>query len=205
MNRLTVRALILTAALLTLSCASPMRMTDNWKSSTYKGPSYKKVMVVAMTRHAELRKPIEGELARQLRSRGVEATACHEVIPDPDKGSREELLRLGRERGIEAYLVMQVLKLGSRVQSYPTPHGAYPSGPATGTDSMVNLSWFGADPGMVKRSEVATLDSRLYDGKSLDIVWRSTVDAVDPYGSDEQISRFAGMNVKALRAHRLIP
>lgn len=195
---------LLAAVLLTLSCASPMRMTDNWKSSAYTGPAYKKIMVVAMTKRAEVRKPIEDEFVRQLKSRGVEAATSHELFPDPDKGSREELIRRSQEMGIESYLVMRVLRAGTESQSLPAAHGSY-SLSATGTDSLANLNWFGPEPGLTKRYDVATLDSRLYDGKSQEIVWRSTVDAVDPYGSDEQISRFAGLNVKALRDNKLIP
>lgn len=195
---------LLAAVLLTLSCASPMRVTDNWRSSAYTGPAYKKILVVAMTKRTELRKPIEDEFVRQLKARGVEAVACHAVLPDPDKGSREELLRLGRETGIESYLVMRVLRVGTETQSLPGAQGSF-SMSATGTDSLANLNWFGPEPGLTRRSDVATLDSRLYDAKSQDIVWRSTVNAVDPYGSDEQISRFAGLNVKALRDDKLIP
>ena len=204
MKRTTLLTLAFAAVLTALSCASPMRMTDNWKSSAYTGPAYKKILVVAMTKRAELRKPIENEFLRQFKSRGVEAVACHAILPDPDKGSREELLRLGRETGIESYLVIQVLKVGTETQSLPGAQGSF-SMSATGTDSLANLNWFGPEPGLTRRSDVATLDSRLYDAKSLDIVWRSTVDAVDPYGSDEQISRFAGLNVKVLRDSKLIP
>ena len=47
-------------------------------------------------------------------------------------------------------------------------------------DSMIDLQWVGPDPPMSRRSEVSTLESRLYDGKTAEIVWRSTVKAVNP-------------------------
>jgi hypothetical protein len=78
--------LFFAAAMMTLSCASSsMRLTDNWRNSTYTGPAYKKIMVVSMTKRDDLRQPIENEFAKQLRSRGVEAATCYECIPDPDK------------------------------------------------------------------------------------------------------------------------
>jgi hypothetical protein len=196
--------LLFAAALLTLSCASPMHLTDNWKSSTYTGPPYKKIMVVALIKRVEARQRIEDEFARQLRSRGVEAATCHECIPDPDKVTRQELAKASQGMGIEAYLIVRVLTEGTDIQTYrgqsPSPMAA-----TTGMDSMLTMQWFGPEPSIDKRSNVATLESRLYDGKTADLVWRSTVDAVDPYGSEEQVSRFVGLIVKTLGGYKLIP
>jgi len=181
-----------------------MHLTDNWKSSTYTGPAYKKIMVVAMTKRIEMRQSFEDEFVKQLKSRGVEAAACHECIPDPDKVTREELIKVSQGMGIEAYLIVRVLRVGSEVQSYqgqsPSPMAA-----TTGMDSMVNMTWFGPEPSMGKRSDVATLESRIYDGKTSNLVWRSTVDAVNPYGNEEQVSRFVSLIVKTLGDQKLIP
>ncbi|HSD95124.1 MAG TPA: hypothetical protein VLA94_06825 [Syntrophales bacterium] len=201
--KIVMTGALLSAALLTLSCASPMHLTDNWKSSAYTGPAYKNIMVVAMTKRIEMRQSVEDEFVRQLKSRGVEAAACHECIPDPDKVTREELINVSQGMGIEAYLIVRVLRLGTEVQSYqgqsPSPMAAN-----TGRDSMVDMQWFGPEPSMGKRSDVATLESRIYDGKTSNLVWRSTVDAVNPYGNEEQVPRFVSLIVKTLGDNKLI-
>ncbi len=201
--KIVMMGALLFAVLLTLSCASPMHMTDNWKSSAYTGPAYKKIMVVAMTQRIEMRQSVEDEFVRQLKSRGVEAAACHECIPDPDKVTREELINVSQGMGIEAYLIVRVLRLGTEVQSYqgqsPSPMAAN-----TGRDSMMDMQWFGPDPSMGKRSDVATLESRIYDGKTSNLVWRSTVDAVNPYGNEEEVPRFVSLIVKTLGDQKLI-
>ncbi len=190
-------ALLLGTVLLALSCASPMRLTDNWRSSIYTGPAYKKIMVVAMTRQNNLRKPIEKEFVEQFKSRGVEAAAFHEHMADPDKGTVEDLVRLGQGMGTEAYLIVRVTGVGTASQTYG-------SSDAT-SSSMQYIPWFGPEAPTIKQRDVATLDSRLYDAKTKEIVWRSTIDAVNPSGSDDQISRFVGTAVKALREKKLIP
>ena len=197
--------LLFAAALVTLSCASsPMQLTDNWRNSAYTGPAFRKIMVVAMTKKDDLRQYVEDEFAKQLRSRGVETATCHECIPDPDKVTREELIKVSQGMGIEAYLIVRVMGVGTEIQSTmadsPSPMAA-----STGTDSMMNLQWFGPEPSMGKRSEVATLESRLYDGKTTDIVWRSTVNAVNPSPSEGQISKFVSLEIKALSDKKLIP
>jgi hypothetical protein len=195
---------LLFAALLTLSCASSMQMTDNWRNSTYTGPAFKKIMVVAMTKRIEMRQSVEDEFVKQLKSRGVEAAACHECIPDPDKVTREELVKVSQGMGIEAYLIVRVMGVGTEVQSYQAHSPSAMTG-ATGMDSMMNLQWFGPEPAVGKRSEVATLESRLYDGKTAEIVWRSTVNAVNPSPSGGQIAKFVSMELKALSEKNLIP
>jgi len=196
--------LFFAAALMTLSCASPMRLTDNWRNSTYTGPAYKKIMVVAMTKQDDMRQSIEDEFAKQLRSRGVEAATCYECIPDPDKVTREELAKVSQGMGIEAYLIVRVIGAGTEVQSYQA-HSTSPMASSTGTDSMMTMQWFGPEPSMSKRSQVATLESRLYDAKTAGIVWRSTVNAVNPSPSEGQISKFVSLELKALSEKELIP
>jgi hypothetical protein len=196
--------LLFAASMLTLSCATPMSMTDNWRNSTYTGPAYKKIMIVAMTKQDDVRQSIEDEFAKQLRSRGVEAATCHECIPDPEKVTREELAKVSQGMGIEAYLIVRILRVGTEVQSYQADT---PSTMATttGRDSMMNMQWFGPEPSMSKRSQVATMESRLYDAKTAGIVWRSTVNAVNPSPSGGQISKFVSLEVKALSEKELIP
>ena len=174
------------------------------RDRTYTGPAYNKIMVVAMTKQDDMRQSIEDEFAKQLRSRGVEAATCHECIPDVDKVTREELAKVSQGMGIEAYLIVRVIGAGTEVQSYQA-NSPSSMASSTGTDSMMTMQWFGPEPAMGKRSEVATLESRLYDGKTATIVWRSTVEAVNPSGSDGQISKFVSLELKALSEKKLIP
>lgn len=196
-TRIAISGIVLcAAALMTLSCASPMRLTDNWRNSTYTGPAFKKIMIVALTKHVDLRQPIEAEFAKQLKSRGVEVATCHEYFPDPDKATREDLIKVSQGMGIEAYLIMRVLETGTDVLT---------SGPSDTTmDKMTYMPWFGPGQPMTRQREAVTIESRLYEGKTTGIVWRSTVDAVNPTGRDDQISRFVSLVVKTLRDKKLI-
>jgi hypothetical protein len=205
MNIALTGMLLFAAALMTLSCASSsMEVTDNWRNSTYNGPAFKKIMVVAMTKRDDMRQPIEDEFAKQLRSRGVVAATCYECIPDPDKVTREELAKVSQGMGIEAYLIVRVMGVGTEVQSTraesPSPMAA-----SDNVDSMLSMRGLGPETSMSKRSEEVTLESRLYDGKTAEIVWRSTVNAVNPSPSEGQISKFVSLSLRALADKKLIP
>ena len=199
----TMGALLFAAALMTLSCAS-MRMTDEWRDKTFQGPPYKKIMVVALTKRVDLRQPMEDEFSRQIKALGGDASACYACILDVDKISREELAKVGGGMGIEAYLVVIVLRTDTRTEFYQS---SIPSSPGDyGTDSMMNMHlWGSPDPPMQHKSEVATLESLLYDGKSAKLIWRSTIESVNPSGDGNEISRFVQTVLSSLGDEMLIP
>ena len=195
--------LLFAAALLTLSCAT-MHMTYEWRDATFQGPPYKKIMVVALTKRADIRQPVEDEFSRQIKKRGGEAAACYVCIPDVDKISREELAKVGAGMGVEAYLVVMVLRTETQIESYrtsiPPPAGDY------GTDSMMNMHlWGSPDPPIQKKREVATLESLLYDGKSAKLIWHSTIESISLSGKGGEIPKFVRTVLTALGDEKLLP
>jgi hypothetical protein len=203
-TRITMAGALLISALLTASCAS-VRQTDEWRDRTFQRPPYTKIMVVALTKRADLRQPVEEELSRQIKALGADATACHTCIPDVDKISQAELARIGQEMGTEAYLIVVVLRTESRIESYRSSIPASMAGDY-GRDSLTNIRlWGNPDPQLMRRSEVSTLESLLYDGKSAKLVWRSTVESVNPAGDGSDIRRFVRTVLTSLQNEKLIP
>jgi hypothetical protein len=202
----TVGALLFMAALMTLSCTS-MRMTDKWRDSTFQGQAYKKIMVVAMTSRTGLRQATEGEFSRQLKARGDEAVVCNECIPDVDidNSSLEKLAKVSAGEGIEAYLIVRVLRTETRIEFHRSSSQPPPSS-GVGMDSMMNMQLSGSpDPPMEMRTEVATLEARLFDGRSGKLIWRSTIESVDPSGDGSGVATFVRTVLAALEDEKLIP
>ena len=196
--------LLFAAMLMILSCASSMRLTDHWKDPSYAAPTYKKIMVVSLTKQIDVRHALEKELAEQLKKYGIEVAACYECISDTDKLTGQELMKAGKGLGIEAYLIIRLLRVGTRVNSFPE------ESPSIMLEDFSQNDLFGlsldtpAQP-LSKRVEVATLEARLYDGKTVRTVWRAVVEAVNLSGSENQISRFSRLVVKTLDKEKLIP
>jgi hypothetical protein len=198
----TAGAPLIMAALLISSCIS-MRVTDQWSDETFQGPAYKKVMVVALTKRADLRKPTEDEFRRQLKARGIEAVVCYECIPDVDQLSREDLIKVGEGKGVEAYLLVRILRTEMRIESRQS--SSQPPSSGLGMDSMMDMRLSGSpDPPVSRRTEVATLDARLFDGKSTKLVWRSTIESVDPAGDGSGIVAFVRAVLAALGDEKLL-
>jgi len=192
---------MLSALLLVLSCAS-VRMKDEWRDKAFQGPAYQKIMVVALTKRTDLRQPLEDEFRRQLNARGIEAAACYECIPDVDRVSREELAKAGQGMGIEAFLIVRVLRTDVRIESFNSS-GA-PASSSVGRDSMMDMHWGVPDPPLTRRSETATLESRLFDARTAALVWRATAEAVNPSGDGGGIAMFVRTVLAALDDEKLI-
>jgi hypothetical protein len=196
--------LLFAATLLTQSCAPSMRLTDDWKDSAFRGPAYKKIMVVALTTRPGMRQSFEDEFANQMKARGVEAAKCYECIPDVDKVTREEIIKVGAEKGVEAFLIIRLLRMDTQVRS---SRSSSPSSISTAgaVDSLHTMQWGASGPTMSRQSEVATLDSRLFDTKTAKLVWRSTIDAVNPSVNTAEISKLVGIVLETLDGGKLIP
>jgi hypothetical protein len=204
-TRLAMMGILLFAAtLLTLSCASSMRLTDDWKDSAFTGPAYKKIMLVALTTRPGLRKSFEDEFAKEMKARGVETAKCYECIPDVEKVTREEILEVGKEKRVEAFLIIRLLRMDTQVRS---SRSSSPSSVSTSgaVDSLHTMQWGVSGPTMSRQSDVATLDTRLFDAKTAKLVWRSTIDAVNPSANTAEVSKLVGIVLKALDGGRLIP
>jgi hypothetical protein len=198
----TAGALLLMMVLLIPSCVS-MRVTDRWRDETFQVPAYKRIMIVALTKRADLRQPTEDEFKRQLKARGVEAVACYECIPDVDQLSREGLIKVGEGKGVQAYLLVRILRTEMRIESRQS--SSMPSSTNLGMDSMMDMNLSGSpDPPVSRRTEVATLDARLFDGKSTKLVWRSTIESVEPTGDGSGIAAFVRAVLDALGDEKLL-
>jgi hypothetical protein len=196
--------LLFAATLLTQSCAPSMRLTDDWKDSAFRGPAYKKIMIVALTTRPGMRQSFEDEFANQMKARGIAAAKCYECIPDVDKVTREEIIKVGAEKGVDAFLIIRLLRMDTQVRS---SHSSSPSSISTSgaVDSLHTMQWGASGPTMSKQNEVATLDSRLFDAKTAKLIWRSTVDAVNPSVSAAEVSKFVGVVLDTLEGGKLIP
>ncbi len=85
-TRIMILGTLLFAATMLTFSSETMRMTDEWRDKTFQGPPYKKIMVIALTKRADLRQPMEDEFSRQITARAGEAVACHVLHPRHRQG-----------------------------------------------------------------------------------------------------------------------
>jgi hypothetical protein len=78
-----VKSLGIFALLITtlLACSSSFEINDKWKNDNFKDLKGKKVLVIYKTENTITKQRFEQDLAKKLKSVGVDATAAHKAFP----------------------------------------------------------------------------------------------------------------------------
>jgi len=93
-------SVLLALTFLLTSCAST-KLVETWKDNQFKGPAFKKIMVVSLMKQPDTRQRVEDEFAGQLNARGVHPVTCYSCIPDLNNLTREEIVRAVGKTGVE--------------------------------------------------------------------------------------------------------
>lgn len=192
----------LALAFLFAACAST-KLVETWKDNQFKGPAYKKIMVVSLMKQPDTRQRIEDEFAGQLNAKGVSSVTCYSCILDPKDLTREEIVKAVGKTGVEGVLVVELRQAGTRIESVldksPT------MGEFVGFDSyMLSATANPYDSAMVRRDEVVTLSTRLFDAGTGKLIWYSNTETVDPGKTEREIASFAQLILNTLQKEKLI-
>ncbi len=112
------RILLVLILMINASCMAT-RFSNVWIDETYQKGPFKDVFIVAIFPNPERRIMVEDEMARQLRSRGVNAVLSYVEFEGKQPGKDEVALRLNK-LGINAALVTKFIeKQYKRYDTYP--------------------------------------------------------------------------------------
>jgi len=193
---------LLALAFLFTSCAST-KLIETWKDNQFKGPAFKKIMVVSLMKQSDMRQRVEDEFAGQLNARGVQPVTCYSCIPDLKNLTREEIVRAVGKTGVEGVLVVELRQAGTRIESVRDKSPTM--GEFVGFDSyMLTATSNPYDSAMIRRDEVITLSTRLFDAGTGKLIWYSNTETVDPGKAEREIAPFAKIILNALQKDKLI-
>jgi hypothetical protein len=82
------------------------------------GKQYGKILVIGVAEKMTFRNLFEGELVRQLKSRGVEAIHSYIILPDNKMLTRELILSAIEESDIDSVLITSVADRSNRTVYY---------------------------------------------------------------------------------------
>lgn len=193
---------LLAMTFLLTSCTST-KLIDTWKDDQFKGPAFKKIMVVSLMKNSETRQLVEDEFAGQLHARGVSSVTCYSCIPDAENLSREEIVKAVGKTGVEGVLVLEPRMGETRVESVRTESPTI--GDSIGFDSyLLTATSLSGDTPMIRRDKVITMSTRLFDARTGKLVWFTTAETVDPGKAEREIAPFTKIILNALQKEKLI-
>ncbi len=193
---------LLALTFLLTSCVST-KLIETWKDDQFKGPAFRKIMVVSLMPRADTRQRVEDEFAGQMNARGVNSVTCYSCIPDPKNLTREEVVKAAGKTGVEGVLVVELRRSETRVESVRNESPTL--GDYAGFDSyMLTASPQPYDTPMFKRDEVVTMSTRLFDARTGKLIWYTNTETVDPGKTEKEIASFTRIILNALQKEKLI-
>jgi hypothetical protein len=111
---------LVASALLVLPAltAKQHRLVDKWTNPELERRPFAKIVVVAITDDAEIRKHFENKFVSHLRGRRVEASVSYRVAPDlTAPPSRGQVLEFIAEEGVDAAISVRVVPLKDRSEA----------------------------------------------------------------------------------------
>jgi hypothetical protein len=197
--RIAARALLLGLALAALACAST-RLQDTWRNPDAGPLRFHKVVVLAITSDAALRRTIEDEIVRQA-TRG-DVVAGYSFIPDADLRDTDKVRELVKARGFDGAFVF-LLEGVEKQQSYLPAGNAMPGYSLWG---YYGYGWSSAiDPINVRTDTFVRVESRVYSVLDEQLVWSGRSETLNPSSVQELVKGVIDAVAAELRRQGLIP
>jgi hypothetical protein len=198
MTSLRLRLLVVCLAILVAACATT-EVKDSWRNPEVGPIHYRKVVALAVTNDAAIRRTVEDELAKQA-SR-AEVVPAYAFIPDADLGDVEKVKRLVSEAGFDGAVVFRIAGTEKKQTYVP---GSYTT-PTYSLWGYYGNAWsVMASPGYVVTDTYVEVETRVYSVADEKLVWAGRSETLNPGSIRELVDDVAKAVAKDLRAQGLI-
>jgi hypothetical protein len=191
-----------TATVLTLAACASTELVNQWSNPAYTSPSFKKIMVIGVTKQNAIRRSFEDEFAARLKAAGVNAVPSYLYIAQDDPVGEAVLKQAIKEAGADGMLITRLVRVQQKTEIAP---GYYPPDPAMAVHPLYTTAWNDYyEPPIVYQSEVYTSETSLYDTVKNRVVWSGTAQTTAPGNINQEIKNYAGIVISALKDKKLI-
>lgn len=204
---LVPRLLLALGLLATLAACSSTKLTESWDNNEFSGPPAQKLLVVGMIKDAVTRRFFEQHFVAEARSKGVDAIASYEYIPNPnDHDQRDELVSLIRQTGANAVLVAQMKGIEKdekyvpgRLDWFPGAYHSY------GFYNYYYRSYRAIHrPGYIGSDKYLKMQLRLFDVTSEQMIWAGNTRTKNPKSLVDTIQAIARKAVGDMKGNSLL-
>ena len=109
---------IVSAALGLLSCSST-QVVNQWSNPAYTSPSFKKVMVIGVTKQTAIRRSFEDEFAARLKAAGVNAVPSYLYISQDGPVGEAVLKQALKEAGADGVIITRLVRVQQKTEIAP--------------------------------------------------------------------------------------
>jgi hypothetical protein len=200
--RLRTCSLLLLIGVLTLAGCSSTELVNQWSNPAYTSTSFKRILVIGVTRQASIRRNFEDAFVAQLKAAGVDAVPGYGYMQEDGQVGEERLKQAVAQAGADAVIITRLVK---REQKTVVTPGYLQPAPGVGLYNWYSVGWSGYyEPPSVYQYEVYTSETSLYDMVKNQVVWSGTAQTASQGDIDKEIKNYAEIMVAALKQKNLI-
>ncbi len=107
MKKMRMLLLVLVLGLGLLAC-STTKITDSWQNQNYAGKSFANILVIGQFLDEEVCRMSELAMVRDLKQRGVDATAAYSILTAGGRSSLEAIEKVVAENGFDGVMISKV-------------------------------------------------------------------------------------------------
>jgi hypothetical protein len=192
-----VGAAALLSALVLIAGCSATRITSVWKEPGLAPQPFRKVVGIAMSQDAELRRLAEDAFVRAV---GVPtAVAGYSVVPDGEMQNKDEVRARVEAAGADGAVVYRVV--GVEHQERWVPPTYY--GDAWGYWGYAAPMVY--EPGYLATDRIVQVETNAYQVPTAKLIWAARSDTLNPSDAQQTIDEVVKATVEAMRKDGILP
>ena len=190
------KMLAIVATLAFTACSSTQLVTK-WQAPSVERLTFTKIVALALTQKASLRRAAETDLCSQVTS--VSCTPAYQVIPESAMGNVEQMKAIVQRAGFDGAVVFRVVSTDEKVTYVPPSYGgtfwgyygyAYPISYA---------------PAYYRADKVVRVETSIYSLREDRLLWVATTKTINPDSVDSLVAEVAKAVRRELEHEKLIP
>ena len=198
---------LIAAALLLGGCAAT-QIINQWSDPGYPAASFKRIMVIGVSKQSSIRRTFEDEFVAQLRESGTDAVPAYEFIPEDGQAEEPRLARAVKQAGADAVITTRLVRVEKQAEYIPGtygPYGPYGPYPGFGYYRWYSSAWVGFyEPPRLRFYDIYISETSLYDVRNDRLVWSGLAKTTQLGDIRQETKEYVEVVIAALREKNLL-
>jgi hypothetical protein len=154
------------------------------------------VLVIGVATPPDVRRAYEDAFVKQLQVLGASGAVSYTLLPDAQSADKAAIKQAAAQSGADAVLLTRLVKVEKQAVVIP---------PDPGVQDRIDSAWLGTyTPVVAGQNTIVTLESRLFDADTGQIVWSGTTQTFDAEDLHRAISSTSRTIVNELAKQKML-
>jgi hypothetical protein len=192
---------LVAAALLLGGCAAT-QIINQWSDPSYPAASFKRIMVIGVSKQSSIRRTFEDEFVARLKAAGTDAVPAYEFIPEDGQAEEPRLDQAVKQAGADALITTRLVRVEKQAEYIPGTYGPYPG---FGYYRWYSNAWVGFyEPPRLRFYDIYISETSLHDVRNDRLVWSGIAKTTKLDDIRSEIQGFVDVVIAALRDRNLL-